>query len=145
MLFPRQDENVGSLTLVEPRVGWQRGPRVVIYEVSKTLYTPTRQRAGLAPRNPVLALTHRYLSHDHFRPICAHRGLYTRTYVHTYTQGTNGRLTGALDVSAFTIYSAPRVGGAVGYLVDIVYLGLCSGWLRSVIRVISLLNVTYRP
>lgn len=143
MVFPRQDENVGSLTLVEPRVGWQRGPRVVIYEVSKTLYTPTRQRAGLAPRNPVLALTHRYLSHDHFRPICA----CTPRSVHTYvrTQATNGRLTGALDVSAFTIYSAPRVGDAVGYLVDIVYLGLCSGWLRSVIRVISLLNVTYRP
>lgn len=29
----------------------------------------------------------------------------------------------ALDVCAFTIYSAPRVDDAVGYLVDIVYLG----------------------
>ena len=121
MVFPRQDENVGSLTLVEPRVGWQRGPRVVIYEVSKTLYTPTRQRAGLAPRNPVLALTHRYLSHDHFRPICAQRGLCTRTYTHRQPTAAS-----PLDVSAFTIYSAPRVGDAVGYLVDIVYLGLCS-------------------
>jgi len=53
--------------------------RAVIYEVSKTLYTPTRQRAGLAPRNPVLALTHRYLSHDHFRPIRAHA--HGETYV----------------------------------------------------------------
>lgn len=87
VVFPRQDENVGSLTLVEPRVGWQRGPRVVIYEVSKTLYTPTRQRAGLAPRNPVLALTHRYLSHDHFRPICAHRGLYIHARTYTGNRG----------------------------------------------------------
>jgi hypothetical protein len=66
--------------------GWRAGeragrgvPRAVIYEVSKTLYTPTRQRAGLAPRNPVLALTHRYLSHDHFRPIRAHA--HDETYV----------------------------------------------------------------
>lgn len=71
--------------------------------------------------------------------------VHTAVCTHVRTQATNGRLTGALDVSAFTIYSAPRVDDAVGYLVDIVYLGLCSGWLRSVIRVISLLNVTYRP
>lgn len=81
-----QDENVGSFNVT--RGGWQRerervrqgggrGPGVVIYEVSKTLYTPTRQRAGLAPRNPVLALTHRYLSHDHFRPIRARAALHT--------------------------------------------------------------------
>ena len=29
-----------------------KGP-TVIYEVSKTLYTPTRQRGSLAPRNPL--------------------------------------------------------------------------------------------
>lgn len=91
---------------------------MVIYEVSKTLYTPTRQRVGLAPRNPVLALTHRYLSHDHFRPICAHP-------VCTHVRQVRLPLR-ALDVCAFTIYSAPRVDDAVGYLVDIVYLGLCS-------------------
>lgn len=93
-VFPRWNENVGSLTLAESRENWTaggrtdgrgggvggRGPRVVIYEVSKTLYTPTRQRAGLAPRNPVLALTHRYLSHYHFRPIRA-RGGTPHTYV----------------------------------------------------------------
>lgn len=92
-----------------------RGPRVVIYEVSKTLYTPTRQRAGLAPRNPVLALTHRYLSHDHFRPIGA-RGGTPHTRAHPRASST-------LHAGVFTIYSAPRVGNAVGYLVDIVYLG----------------------
>lgn len=91
-----------------------QGPRVVIYEVSKTLYTPTRQRAGLAPRNPVLALTHRYLSHDHFRSICARGGT-----LHTYARP---RASSTLH-GVFTIYSAPRVGNAVGYLVDIVYLG----------------------
>lgn len=90
------------------------GPRVVIYEVSKTLYTPTRQRAGLAPRNPVLALMHRYLSHDHFRPIHA-RG----STLHIYVHGASF----TLHAGVFTIYSAPRVGNAVGYLVDIVYLG----------------------
>lgn len=90
------------------------GPRVVIYEVSKTLYTPTRQRAGLAPRNPVLALMHRYLSHDHFRPIHA-RGSTLHIYVHEASF--------TLHAGVFTIYSAPRVGNAVGYLVDIVYLG----------------------
>lgn len=89
--------------------------RVVIYEVSKTLYTPTRQRAGLAPRNPVLALTHRYLSHDHFQPIRARGGARTHTYVHGASS--------TLHAGVFTIYSAPRVGNAVGYLVDIVYLG----------------------
>lgn len=95
--------------------GGQEGPRVVIYEVSKTLYTPTRQRAGLAPRNPVLALMHRYLSHDHFRPIHAHGGT-----LHTYVRP---RASSTLHAGVFTIYSAPRVGNAVGYLVDIVYLG----------------------
>lgn len=94
-----------------------RGPRVVIYEVSKTLYTPTRQRAGLAPRNPVLALTHRYLSHDHFRPIGA-RGGTPHTRAHPRASSTLHAVHGV-----FTIYSAPRVGNAVGYLVDIVYLG----------------------
>lgn len=116
--FLRQDENVGSFNV--SRGGWQREREragVVIYEVSKTLYTPTRQRAGLAPRNPVLALTHRYLSHDHFRPIRAHAALHTG--IHTRSHGC---LLG-LDVCAFTIYSAPRVDDAVGYLVDIVYLG----------------------
>lgn len=99
----------------------QRGPRVVIYEVSKTLYTPTRQRAGLAPRNPVLALTHRYLSHDHFRPICAHRA----RSLCTQGEATGTRTAaGSVFLCAFTIYSAPRVGDAVGYLVDVVYLGL---------------------
>lgn len=97
------------------RKGGDRGPRVVIYEVSKTLYTPTRQRAGLAPRNPVLALTHRYLSHNHFRPIRA-RGDTPHTYVRPRAAST-------LHAGVFTIYSAPRVGNAVGYLVDIVYLG----------------------
>lgn len=120
-----QDENVGSFNV--SRGGWQRereketegegGGPGVIYEVSKTLYTPTRQRAGLAPRNPVLALTHRYLSHDHFRPIRAHAALHTGTRMRSH-----GCLL-ALDVCAFTIYSAPRVDDAVGYLVDIVYLG----------------------
>jgi len=89
--------------------------RAVIYEVSKTLYTPPRQRAGLAPRNPVLALTHRYLSHDHFRPIRAHA--HGETYVRLHG------LLCLLHAGVFTIYSAPRVGNAVGYLVDIVYLG----------------------
>ena len=38
-----------------------KGP-TVIYEVSKTLYTPTRQRGSLAPRNPLFffALPSRY-------------------------------------------------------------------------------------
>lgn len=102
-----------------------RGPRVVIYEVSKTLYTPTRQRAGLAPRNPVLALTHRYLSHDHFRPIRARGGTpRARAHVHVYayTRMSTGA-SSTLHAGVFTIYSAPRVGNAVGYLVDIVYLG----------------------
>lgn len=129
-VFPRRNENVGSLTLAESReldVGRTDGgetgeaegegveARVVIYEVSKTLYTPTRQRAGLAPRNPVLALTHRYLSHDHFRPIRARGGVRTHTHVHGASS--------TLHAGVFTIYSAPRVGNAVGYLVDIVYLG----------------------
>lgn len=120
---------------------------MVIYEVSKTLYTPTHQRAGLAPRNPVLALTHRYLSHDHFRPICAHtepREASVHTQRATSTLLLTGALSSSLDVSAFTIYSAPRVGDAVGYLVDIVYPGLTL--LRwPVIPAISLLNVTYPP
>lgn len=90
--------------------------RAVIYEVSKTLYTPTRQRAGLAPRNPVLALTHRYLSHDHFWLIRAHA--HGETYVRLH-----GTSFGLLHAGVFTIYSAPRVGNAVEYLVDIVYLG----------------------
>lgn len=132
----RQDENVGSSTLTAReaeeldsgraagREG--KGPRAVIYEVSKTLYTPTRQRAGLAPRNPVLALTHRYLSHDHFRPIrarahAAYTYIYTHARAHTYTHGVLSSLPPHAGV--FTIYSAPRVGNAVGYLVDIVYLG----------------------
>lgn len=119
-VFPRWNENVGSLTLAESReldgrTKGGRGPRVVIYEVSKTLYTPTRQRAGLAPRNPVLALTHRYLSHVHFRPIRARGGT-----LHTYVRP---RASSTLHAGVFTIYSAPRVGNAVGYLVDIVYLG----------------------
>lgn len=64
---PRTGRRVDGRT--EGREGDRGGgeAQVVIYEVSKTLYTPTRQRAGLSPRNPVLALTHRYLSHDHFR------------------------------------------------------------------------------
>lgn len=117
----------------EPRTGRRadgrakggRGPRVVIYEVSKTLYTPTRQRAGLAPRNPVLALTHRYLSHAHFRPIRARGGT-----LHTYVRP---RASFTLHAGVFTIYSAPRVGNAVGYLVDIVYLGT----VHRMIHVIS--------
>lgn len=88
---------------------------MVIYEVSKTLYTPTRQRAGLAPRNPVLALKHRYLSHGHFRAYPC-----TRRYPHTRARP---RASSTLHAGVFTIYSAPRVGNAVGYLVDIVYLG----------------------
>lgn len=72
--------------------------------------------------------------------------------VHTRlnTQVRTGRSHGcllALDASAFTIYSAPRVDDAVGYLVDIVYLGGPPPPLprHAVIRMISLLNVTYRP
>lgn len=73
--------------------------------------------------------------------------VHARLCTQVYTKRSHGCLLG-LDVCAFTIYSAPRVDDAVGYLVDIVYLegeGGPSPRHRSVIRVISLLNVTYRP
>ena len=43
----------------------------------------------------------------------------TRHTLHIYVHGASF----TLHAGVFTIYSAPRVGNAVGYLVDIVYLG----------------------
>lgn len=87
--------NVGSLTLAENREldgepsgkagsgGDKGGPSGNLRGIEDLVHSPTRQRAGLAPRNPVLALTHRYLSHDHFRclyPCTVHT--YIRMYIH---------------------------------------------------------------
>lgn len=89
--------NVGSLTLAENReLDGELGGRAVagvirgggrpsgnLRGIEDLVHSPTRQRAGLAPRNPVLALTHRYLSHDHFRCLSVHSTyIHIRLYIH---------------------------------------------------------------
>lgn len=84
--------NVGSLTLAENREldgelggsgGDKGGPSGNLRGIEDLVHSPTRQRAGLAPRNPVLALTHRYLSHDHFRCLSVHSTyIHMRMYIH---------------------------------------------------------------
>lgn len=89
----------------EPRTGWRTvgkagsggdkgGPSGNLRGIEDLVHSPTRQRAGLAPRNPVLALTHRYLSHDHFRCLSVHcTYIYVRTSTnHLYYSYTHIRI-----------------------------------------------------